>query len=46
MGLQAPLLLGLLGLLTKLAIEPEEAFLRETFGDAYDRYCEATRRWL
>ncbi|QDV09702.1 hypothetical protein Poly30_52610 [Planctomycetes bacterium Poly30] len=43
MGLQAPVLLGLL---TKLAIEPEEAFLRQMFGEAYDRYCDATRRWL
>jgi protein-S-isoprenylcysteine O-methyltransferase Ste14 len=41
--------LGLLGtavrLTNRLAIEPEEAYLRERFGDAYERYAARTPRW-
>jgi protein-S-isoprenylcysteine O-methyltransferase Ste14 len=33
-------------LTNRLAIEPEEAYLRQRFGDAYQRYAERTPRWL
>jgi protein-S-isoprenylcysteine O-methyltransferase Ste14 len=33
-------------LTNRLAIEPEEAYLRERFVDAYQRYAERTPRWL
>jgi protein-S-isoprenylcysteine O-methyltransferase Ste14 len=32
--------------LTKLAIEPEERHLRDKFGDAFERFCARTPRWL
>ncbi|MEK9658334.1 MAG: isoprenylcysteine carboxylmethyltransferase family protein [Chloroflexota bacterium] len=42
--------LGLLGtavrLTNRLAIEPEEAYLRKRFGEAYERYTAKTPRWL
>lgn len=32
--------------LRKGAIEPEEAYLLEKFGPAYEEYCSRVRRWL
>ncbi len=32
--------------LYKLAIAPEEAYLRRRFGADYERYCARVRRWL
>lgn len=32
--------------LTRLAIEPEEAYLERRFGDAYRDYKSRTRRWI
>ena len=31
---------------TKLAIEPEEAYLSSLFGSEYASYCQRVRRWL
>ena len=33
-------------LITELQIKPEEAALRQLFGDAYDQYCRRVRRWF
>lgn len=32
--------------MTAFQIKPEEAALRELFGDEYTHYCKAVRRWL
>jgi len=32
--------------LRKLAIEPEEAYLKRRFGAAYETYCARVRRWV
>ena len=32
--------------INRWAIEPEEAFLRRRFGDAYIRYTTKVRRWM
>ena len=32
--------------LQKLAIEREEAYLRQRFGADYDNYCSRVRRWI
>lgn len=32
--------------LRKLAIDPEEAYLKRHFGTDYERYCAQVRRWL
>lgn len=35
-----------IGIITKRFIEPEEAMLRDAFGDQADHYLAATRRWI
>ena len=35
-----------LAYLNGVVVRVEEARLREVFGDAYDRYCARTRRWI
>lgn len=37
--------LGVLALI-RGAVEPEEAYLRQMFGPAYDEYCRQVPRWL
>ena len=39
-------LLAFVVLITELQIKPEEAALRELFGEEYDRYCQQVRRWI
>ncbi len=34
------------GYITLFQIRPEEAMLREKFGEAYARYCATVRRWV
>lgn len=34
------------GVIDRIQIRPEEAALREVFGQAYDDYCRSVRRWL
>lgn len=39
-------LLGFVVLITELQIKPEEAALRELFGEEYEDYCRQVRRWV
>lgn len=37
---------GFIVTLNRFQIRPEEKALRDMFGEAYERYCQRTRRWL
>ena len=39
-------LLAFVVLITELQIKPEEAALRELFGEEYEDYCRQVRRWV
>ncbi|MET4000897.1 isoprenylcysteine carboxylmethyltransferase family protein [Marinobacterium sp. MBR-109] len=39
-------LAGFVAYITRFQIRPEERVLKELFGDEYEAYCRATRRWI
>lgn len=39
-------LAGFVAYITRFQIRPEERVLHELFGDEYEAYCRATRRWI